>query len=298
MNVEKTDSRGRATFHHIEGRTDVRPTEREIRWLKHIERHGPQSSEFLFELTRDTHRCKDTALRDMQKLRAGGYLTLPQQQRAIERAEFNPYIYDLTRRTRDYLSTLGLAENTVRPTGHWWHGYTISCVTGAIDIAAARAGIRYIPAHQILAIKGVDIAIPIGRSKLIPDQLFALDYGDSYRVIAVEVDRGTEPKSSSAKRKSWVKSIEQYKHVLERGTYRQHYGLKAHLNVFWVFNTSRNQARFLETLAEIGGQSERYYLTANYSLETKTFGELKGLGHLINPWSSGRERQVCLLKTA
>ncbi len=113
MTLAKTDSLGRATFHHIERRTDVRPTEREIRWLKHIERHGPQSSEVLFELTRESHRSKDTALRDLQKLRAGGYLTLPLQQRATERAEFNPYIYDLTRPAHHHLTDIGLSEPTV-----------------------------------------------------------------------------------------------------------------------------------------------------------------------------------------
>ena len=172
MQQTQTDTLGRATFHHIAPQPDVRPTQREIRWLKHIERHGPQSSQFLYELTKDTHRCKDTALRQMQKLRAGGYLTLPRQQRATERAEFNPYIYDLTRKARDYLLDLGIAEPTVRPTGHWWHGYAVSQVTSSIDIAAMRKGIRYIPAHDILAINGVDLAVPIGRAKLIPDQLF------------------------------------------------------------------------------------------------------------------------------
>ena len=97
------DSLGRSTFHHIAPQDGVRPTAREIRWFKHIERHGPQSSQYLYELTRDTHRCKDTALRQMQKLRAGGYLTLPRQQRATERAEFNPYIYDLTKKAKDHL---------------------------------------------------------------------------------------------------------------------------------------------------------------------------------------------------
>ena len=72
MQAQKTDTLGRATSHYIAPRAGVKPTAREIRWLKHVERHGPQSSQFLFELTRDTHRCKDTALRDLQKLRAGG----------------------------------------------------------------------------------------------------------------------------------------------------------------------------------------------------------------------------------
>ncbi|WP_146345637.1 replication-relaxation family protein [Phaeobacter marinintestinus] len=250
MTHAETDSLGRATFHHIAPQAGIRPTARETRWLKHIERHGPQSSQYLYELTRDTHRCKDTALRQMQKLRAGGFLTLPKQQRATDHAEFNPYIYDLTKQAKDHLYDLGLAEPTVRPTGHWWHGYMTSCVTSSIDIAAARDGVRYIPAHDILAIKNAQLTIPVGRSKLIPDQLFALDYGGRFRVLALEVDRGTEPKTSPAKRKSWARSIEQYRQVIDQKIYKSHFGLKANLLVLFVFTRPSNEQQFLEMLAD------------------------------------------------
>ena len=252
--MTQLDSIGRATFHHIVPQARVRPTAREIRWFKHIARHGPQSSPYLYELTRDTHRCKDTALRQMQKLRAGGYLRLPPQQRATERAECNPYIYDLTRQAQDHLAEIGEAEPAVRPTGHWWHAYATACVTSSIEIAAARQGVRYIPAHEILAIKGAPLPIPVGCARVIPDQLFALDYGGSYRVFALEVDRGTEPKTSPSARKSYARSIEQYAQVIEQELYKSHYGLRANLLVLWVFTSASRQARFLELLQ---GQSER-----------------------------------------
>ena len=102
----KLDAIGRGTFHHIAPQGAVRPTNREVRWFKHLERHGPQSSFRLFELTSDTHRCKDTTLRQLQRLRAGGFLCLPPQQRATERAEFNPYIYDLTPKAQRWLFDL------------------------------------------------------------------------------------------------------------------------------------------------------------------------------------------------
>lgn len=267
MVMKKTDTLGRSTFHHIAPQAHVRPTPREVRWLKHIERHGPQSSTYLYELTRDTHTCRDTALRQLQKLRVGGYLMLPRQQRATEHASFNPYIYDLTKRAKTHLLDLGIAEPTVRPTGHWWHGYTTSCVTSSIDIAAARECVRYIPAHKILAIKNTPLAIPVGKQKLIPDQLFALDYGGSYRVFALEVDRGTEPKTSPTARKSYARSIDLYRQLLERKVYKSHYGLKANLLVLWVFNTRSNEVRFLEMLGTLKIQTRQHILTQN----TETF---------------------------
>lgn len=259
--MQKTDCLGRSTFHHIAPQSGIRPTARETRWFKHIARHGPQSSQYLYELTRDTHRCKDTALRQMQKLRAGGFLSLPAQQRATENAEFNPYIYDLTRKGREHLVELGEDEPTVRSTGHWWHGLTVSQVTSSIDIAAARQGVRYIPTHDILAIKGAELAIPMGRSKLIPDQLFALNYGDSFRAFALEVDRGTEPKYSASNRKSWAKSLEQYRQLIDQRLHKAHYGLKANLLVLWVFTSRSKELRFLEMVEKICGSTSAAILT-------------------------------------
>ncbi|MAX73262.1 MAG: hypothetical protein CMH66_06255 [Nioella sp.] len=291
--MTQTDSLGRSTFHHIAPQTGVRPTNREIRWLKHIERHGPQSSQYLFELTRDTHRCKDTALRQMQKLRAGGFLRLPQQQRATEHSDFNPYVYDLTRAAKDHLFDLGLAEPTVRPTGHWWHGFATSCVTSSIDIAAARRGVRYIPAHTILAKRGVTLEIPMKHGKLIPDQLFALDYGGSFRVFMLEVDRGTEPIKSTAARKSLGRSIDQYLEVQETQLHKSHYGLKANMLVLWLFNSQRRQHEFHEILKERSPNLQQSTLT-----KVANFGELPRLQSdtlFSDPWkrSLGSDFSLC-----
>mgnify|MGYP001096393936 CR=1 FL=1 len=260
--MKQTDCLGRSTFHHIAPQAGVRPTNREIRWLKHIERHGPQSSQYLYKLTRKTHRCKDTALRQMTKLRAGSFLRLPQQQRTIEYADFTPYVYDLTKKSTDHLFDLGLSEPTVRPTGHWWHGFATSCVTSSVDITAAQHGVRYIPAHTILAKKEAPLPIPLGRGKLIPDQLFALDYGGSFRAFALEVDRGTEPLSSATARKSLTRSIEQYSTVIEKEIHKTHYGLKANLLVLWVFTSRSRQARFLELLEPSSLRIRQSILTA------------------------------------
>ena len=197
----KLDALGRATFHHIASHEAVRPTNRELRWLCHIERHGPQSSVALLDLTSDTHRCRDTGLRCLQRLRAGGFLSLPPQQRAIERAEFHPYIYELTPKAKTWLVDKGCFEDAHRPTGHWWHAYTVSSITAAIDRAAAIRSLHYIPARKILSIRQATPGIPYSGGTILPDQIFALDYGGSYRTFMLEVDRGTEPMSSRSARR-------------------------------------------------------------------------------------------------
>lgn len=225
---------------------DVRPTSREVRWFAHIDRHGPQSSEFLYECTRDSHRCRDTTLRRLQALREAGYLRLPPQQRQIAKADFNPFVYDLTKLGWEVLADHQDLERHCRPTGHWWHGYWVSAVSSAIDITATRAGLTYIPAAKILAIKGVDIAIPVGGSKLIPDQLFAIKYPDGYRAFALEVDRGTEPIRSTAARKSLQQSASQYQDVLDKKLYQPHFGLKSRLLAVWVFMNPKRRDQFVQ----------------------------------------------------
>ncbi len=190
-----------------------------------------------------------------------GYLRLPKQQRVTENANFNPFINDLTNKSKELLFNLGMSKPTIRPTGRWVHRYMTSCITSSFDIMATRNGVRYIPGHKILAIKNVSLAIQIGRSKLIPDQLFALDYGGSYCAFALEVDRGTEPKTTKAFRKSYSGSIELYRCMIEGQLYKQHYDLNANLLVLWVFSSRSNQARFLEMVGEVGGNAVKSIFT-------------------------------------
>ena len=249
------DALGRATFHYIPPRRNASPTPREIRWLKHVERHGPQSSAYLHELTSDTHRDPDTSRRQLQKLRAGALLHCPVQQRATERAEFNPYIYDLAPAGRTALADRGLAEDAMTPTGHWVHRYMTACATSSIDITAARAGVVYIPAHRILERAGASLEVPIGRRRVIPDQLFGLDYGGRYRFFCLEADRGTEPGVSAAKRKSWRTMLESYRRLLGDELYKRHYRLTAPMALLVVLSSRTRMERFLEVVADVMGEA-------------------------------------------
>ena len=97
------------------------------------------------------------------------------------------------------------------------------------------------------------LGIPLRKATLIPDQLFAIKSAAGYRVFALEVDRGTEPIISAHVRKSYQRSIEQYRHVIERKLHRSHYGLSGHLLVLWVFTSRRREEAFRELLGENGG---------------------------------------------
>lgn len=226
-------------------------TARELRWLRHIALHGPQSSEFLLELSSDTHRCFDTARRTLQRLREEGYLREPIQQQEIAKANFNHRVYDLTRRSELHLKGLG-DPTPVRPQGHWWHAFLTACLTSAIHIEADRHGHRFIPANHILDRNGATLAIPDGTRKLIPDQLFAIKGEGGFRSYVLEVDRGTEPLRSKSARKSLKSMLEQYGRLAEQDALRAHYGLKSPLLILLAFTNPARLAECMEMIDRVG----------------------------------------------
>jgi hypothetical protein len=244
----KLDAIGRATFHHIAAQPAVRVTNRELLWLAHINRHGPQPSTALHYMSADTHRCKDTTLRALQRLRAGGILFLPRQQRQIERAEFNPYIYDVTVLGRAHLQNQDRLEPALRPTGHWWHAYGVGALTGAIERSGAAKDIKFITPQAILSRANCGLPIPTPFGTAIPDQLFALDYGGSYRAFILEHDRGTEPIASKAARESLDRKLSRYVAAVATDQHRRHYGLKSPLALLFTFTSRVRAAHFLDQL--------------------------------------------------
>lgn len=232
--------------------------DRDLRWLEHIVRHGPQSSEFLFEATRSTHRCKDTALRRLQTLREARLLRLPPQQKHIAKAEFNPYVYDVTGEGVAALKDADRWQNDVRPTGHWWHGFWVASVTSAIEIDANRGGDSYIPARVILDRSGASLGVSTRLGTLVPDQLFAIRSKDGYRAYMLEVDRGTEPITSRANRKSLQKSLEQYGEVLSAGRAKQHFRLNAPVVAAWVMSSRRKQRSLEDLIGPLGAVSQGF----------------------------------------
>jgi hypothetical protein len=137
----------------------------------------------------------------------------------------------------------------VRPTGHWWHAFLTASITSAIEIEANRRGFRYIPAHEILNRHGATLAVPMGRQKLIPDQLFAIDYGGRFRSFVLEVDRGTEPHRSETARKSLEGMLCNYAELWAKDDAQRHYGLNSSLLILLAFSNPTRAARCLELIS-------------------------------------------------
>lgn len=292
--MERLDALGRATFHHIASHEAVRPTNRESRWLVHIERHGPQTSVALLDLTADTHRCRDTGLRALQRLRAGDFLCLPPQQRAIERAEFHPYVYDLTQKAKSWLVDQGLVGDSVRPSGHWWHAFTVSSLTSAIDRAGAAKGVAYVPTRTILNIRKAALGIAYSNGTIIPDQLFALDYGGAFRAFVLEVDRGTEPVTSKAARESLARKITAYADIVSRDLHRLHYGLRSPLAPLFTFVSRTRAQHFMDMVAAASPSLAAATLVQVLKGDDPTM--LGATGSVTAPWARVSGGHIEILK--
>lgn len=159
----------------------------------------------------------------------------------------------------DYLTGLGLTEPTIRPTGHWWHGFLVAAVTSSLDLAVQKRRHEFIPGHTILARNAAALPVPVGGRQLIPDQLFALKYPDCYRAFLLEFDRGTEPLRSAKHCKSLQRSIKLYREMFVTEAHRRYFGLRANTLVLWVFDAPRRMARFDEIArAEAGEYTGRF----------------------------------------
>ena len=101
----------------------------------------------------------------------------------------------------------------------------------------------------ILNIRQVAPGIPYSGGTIIPDQIFALDYGGSFRAFILEVDRGTEPVSSTSARESLARKIAGYAQIVGHDLHRQHYGLKSPLAILFTFVSQARARRFMEVIS-------------------------------------------------
>jgi hypothetical protein len=137
----------------------------------------------------------------------------------------------------------------------------VSCITASIDLACrARDDVNFISGVAILERADAELGCPVTiafpsnpaplTGELKPDAFFGLEYvseaGPKYRFFAVEADRATEPEvTTNSQRKSWVKSLLQYRAYVEGGAYRDHLKLSSSMMVLNVTNGEARMANMM-----------------------------------------------------
>lgn len=252
--------------------------QREQLWFAALRDHGPLPAPYLHAFTE--HLCanqKSTRIRlgdlfhETETAHGAPYLTRPQAQRAADNALGQNLIYDLDRGGLQAVG--GIPEKGTRPAGPFAHQLMTATVTASIELGCRGTSIRYIHGHEILARSGGTLAADIeiehdgkrGTHRLIPDQLFALEYwrqGErQYRTFLVECDRGTEPVTASGfKRKSYLRNYLQYRQFIGQGLYKAHYGLNAGLMVLNVMNSKSRLRSYLNLITDLAPRGNTYML--------------------------------------
>ena len=230
---------------------------RDILTLEVIQRHGPLPSHYLYEFTK--HIAKDLfghrkRLKDLwnenHTPHKGFYLERPIQQFQTYFARSQYLVYDLADAGRGTLKQLGkLNRYAMPPSGGFTHALMTACITASIELAARKAGYRYISQEEILdrapastKTAKMPLALPTDISHsvkkngasytyrsdrpTIPDQLFGIDYGGKASFFALEADRATAPvERYNLTQNSYLRKFLCYRAINRTEIYKEHFGI-------------------------------------------------------------------------
>jgi hypothetical protein len=150
----------------------------------------------------------------------------------------------------------------------------VAAITASIELSTLRTpGLRYIFQDEILARVERPLSFPVtihhggkaATKRLIPDGLFGLEYteGDKryYRFFLVEADRSTEPGTASTlDRKSYTRTILEYREFLGKGLYKEALGLSAGLLSLHVTTSELRLRNLLELTEQLSGSGGNNYM--------------------------------------
>ena len=277
--MQKTDSIGRRcrTARQPRGkRIGLRP--RDLLWFQKLHEQGPLPTSYLYAFSEHLSRDRTRTLKRLADLyNEGRYLERPPQQFHTIDARYNQLVYTLDERGTVALKEAGAwSDYVVHTGGPWTHRLMVSCITASLELAAdARTDLRYIPQHRILehANVGLDVPVtyddPITRIQvtrnLIPDAICGIKYQNdgqrNYRFFAIEADRNTEPnRSHSSLRKSFMRSVAQYREFIGNGRYKEHFNLTAPMLVLFVTTNRNRMDNLIKTVTKLASVSQNTFM--------------------------------------
>jgi hypothetical protein len=284
----KLDTLGRRPRHiRTPSGKSLHLTDRDLLLLSKLHRHGPLPSPYLrafSKLLRNDERCATRRLADLyhetQTPHNGAYLDRPAQQFNTIDPRSNHIVYDLTARGQQALKDArAWSQYAPKIAGSWVHRLMTACITASIEIETLRrSDVRFIAQEEILSRAGaalrfdVPFTDPVSGNTmskpLIPDALFGLQYnkpsGTYYRFFFVEADRNTEAnRSGSFERKSYLRTILQYRELIGRGLYKEPLQLTAGAMVLNVTTGHEHMRKLVELTGELSeGRGNNYMLYA------------------------------------
>lgn len=298
----------------------ITPQAADLLWFQKLHEHGPLPSSYLLAFTKQLRRSDKRATERLTDLfneaetkHGGRYLERPPQQFRTIDSRYNQLVYEVTPAARQALKDADLlAEPVAGPSGPWLHRFMVSCVTASIELGTLeRTDLTYIPQHRILARANAELRYPVSfkdpnsgqtiTKDLMPDAVFGLEYhtdaGSRFRFFAVECDRATEPATTTNfNRKSWLRSLLQYRAYVGGRAYCEHLKLTAPLLVLTVVSDEQQLERMLKvTAAEAGPDGNAYLLLQAIDDFGPVFRPPAPLlGLLERPWHRAEQREFVI----
>ena len=165
-----------------------------------------------------------------------------------------------------------------------------ACITASIDLAARKAGYRYISQEEILdrapastKTAKVPLALPTDIShtfkkngasythhsdrSTIPDQLFGIDYGGKASFFALEADRATEPvERYNLNQNSYLRKILCYRAINRTEIYKQFFGIP-NLIILNVTVSTTHLHSILDVVHELTLKADGSYGISNFMFQ-------------------------------
>jgi len=256
----------------------ITPSDYEGVWFQKLHEHGPLTTSYLYEYTKDLVPSLSTVKHRLGFLfhetdtpNGGAYLGRPVDQN--RQAKHLEEIHENDGPAEEYLKAHGLIPHTAVPTKdtNFPHRFMASCITASIELGCRERGLTFVSGQELLArsptgtlklpatfsYKGRLYTIPI-----VPDGYFGIRYQDgSVRAFLVEADRGTEPieRADMENQRSYLRKILQYQSLLTRRSgeppaYRTLLGIQSGLV---VLNCTNNYRHMESMMAAVMRETER-----------------------------------------
>lgn len=260
----------------------VRLQPRDLAVFRALHEHGPLPTPYLYEFARE-HRESVAGFKNRLTIlfheentdHNGPYLSRPgEDYNAVTKTEHE--IYDITPAALHALEESGYVpqprsfKGGLNP-----HQFMVSCTGASIELAARdNQALRLIPRHRILKdAPNQTLRIPCtvkykGQTStkgLTPDDVFGLEYlGEptTYRLFAVEDDRGNEPlRRANLDETSYLGKILRYQKVIGEGLYKDHFGRKCGMLVLNITTTTAHMQGIIDLILELtNGEGLNYML--------------------------------------
>jgi hypothetical protein len=288
-----------------------------------LHRHGPLPSTFIHQFTKHVRQSEGRTKERLGHLyhedntpHGGPYLDRPWQQWQTMNARYQPAVSEVTPYAEQVLKERGLLAENVKPQTRvqYAHRFMVACITAQIELATKQdPNLRFISEQEILARspnKTLEIPCSISYTNqrtgkrqtldkpLIPDALFGIEYGGtSYRFFMLEADRDHEPiRRADLQETSYLRKMLQYREVIEKGHYKQHFGMKAGMLVLNVTTNFQHMHNIVELVSELTNGRGSPYLLFKTMPEFGKYLTVPSVSDelLIAPWRRSSFDSLCI----